>query len=464
MATTTATPYSDLPHLLHRLTGDEKHAPSAHSTLDVLWVLYDRDPAASRPDRVDDPDRDRFLLSKGHGPAALLRRPRREGLHPARLAGRPGRPGQPARSPPGPDARARASRSAPARSGTGSASASAPRSACGPRACCARGCTSCSATPSWTRAPTTRRSRTRARPVWTRSPRSSSTTARPRTAGRAGSRAGSPSTDGPRPPWTAATTTRSRPALSAHRRGPAARGRRPRRGQGVSTMRETFIDTATALLDDDPRTALVLADISAAAFAPAARRHPDRVLNVGIREQLMLGVAGGLALTGLRPIVHSYAHVRGRPGVRADQARPRPPGRPARCWSASARPTTARRPAAPTCRRATSRCSTRSDGWTVHVPGHRDEVAAAAAGGGRHRRSGLPAAVHAGQQRGATTGRAPADGHPRRRAGRAGRGRGRPDARPGAGGRPPGWTSPWPTPTRRGRSTPPGCARSPGPT
>ncbi|GAA3752841.1 transketolase [Plantactinospora mayteni] len=72
-------------------------------------------------------------------------------------------------------------------------------------------------------------------------------------------------------------------------------------------MRDSFIDTATALLDDDPRTAVVLADISASSFAPAARQHPDRVLNVGIREQLMVGVAGGLALTGLRPIVHSYA-------------------------------------------------------------------------------------------------------------------------------------------------------------
>nr|MDT0661818.1 transketolase [Micromonospora sp. DSM 115978] len=72
-------------------------------------------------------------------------------------------------------------------------------------------------------------------------------------------------------------------------------------------MRATFIDTATEILADDPRTALVLADISTANFTSAARRHPDRVLNVGIREQLMIGVAGGLALTGLRPIAHSYA-------------------------------------------------------------------------------------------------------------------------------------------------------------
>jgi transketolase len=42
-------------------------------------------------------------------------------------------------------------------------------------------------------------------------------------------------------------------------------------------------------------------------FGKAAARHPDRVLNVGIREQLMVSVGGGLALAGMRPIVHTYA-------------------------------------------------------------------------------------------------------------------------------------------------------------
>src|SRR6266487_61742 len=75
----------------------------------------------------------------------------------------------------------------------------------------------------------------------------------------------------------------------------------------METMRERFIATVTELLDHDPRLAVVLADISADQFGRAAARHPGRVINVGIREQLLVGVAGGLALTGLRPFVHSYA-------------------------------------------------------------------------------------------------------------------------------------------------------------
>ncbi len=55
--------------LLRELTGDEKHDASSHSTLDVLWVLYDSvlryDPRNPRSE-----ERDRFVLSKGHGPVA----------------------------------------------------------------------------------------------------------------------------------------------------------------------------------------------------------------------------------------------------------------------------------------------------------------------------------------------------------------------------------------------------------
>lgn len=61
--------YEDLRPLMTRMTGDEKHTTSATSTLDVLWVLYDR-VLRTDPSTVDDPDRDRFLLSKGHGPMA----------------------------------------------------------------------------------------------------------------------------------------------------------------------------------------------------------------------------------------------------------------------------------------------------------------------------------------------------------------------------------------------------------
>ncbi|MFJ6934885.1 transketolase [Streptomyces sp. NPDC101132] len=61
--------YEDLPALMARMTGAEKHGPAATSTLDALWVLYDRVLRVG-PETAGDPGRDRFLLSKGHGPMA----------------------------------------------------------------------------------------------------------------------------------------------------------------------------------------------------------------------------------------------------------------------------------------------------------------------------------------------------------------------------------------------------------
>jgi transketolase len=60
MAISNALSYEDLPRLLTLQTGDEKHDSASTSTLDVIWVLFDR---------VLEPG-DRFMLSKGHGPTS----------------------------------------------------------------------------------------------------------------------------------------------------------------------------------------------------------------------------------------------------------------------------------------------------------------------------------------------------------------------------------------------------------
>ena len=74
------------------------------------------------------------------------------------------------------------------------------------------------------------------------------------------------------------------------------------------TMRDRFINVTGKMLDERPELVLVLADISFSYFKEAGvvQHHPGRVLNVGIREQLLVGFAAGLALEGFRPIVHTY--------------------------------------------------------------------------------------------------------------------------------------------------------------
>ena len=56
--------------VMAEVESDMKHDGSTRSTLDVLWVLYDRvlryDPRQPKSE-----ERDRFVLSKGHGPLAL---------------------------------------------------------------------------------------------------------------------------------------------------------------------------------------------------------------------------------------------------------------------------------------------------------------------------------------------------------------------------------------------------------
>jgi len=70
----------ELLELIGRARGDEKHDASSFSTLDVIQVLYEVlrvDPA-----NPDWEERDRFLLSKGHGPLAYYAVLARNGFFP----------------------------------------------------------------------------------------------------------------------------------------------------------------------------------------------------------------------------------------------------------------------------------------------------------------------------------------------------------------------------------------------
>jgi transketolase len=81
--------------------------------------------------------------------------------------------------------------------------------------------------------------------------------------------------------------------------------------QGISARSiPTFIagEELADLADKDDRVVVLTADLaSAGRTIDFASRHPDRFFNIGVAEQNMVSVAAGLASTGLRPFVSTFA-------------------------------------------------------------------------------------------------------------------------------------------------------------
>lgn len=73
-------------------------------------------------------------------------------------------------------------------------------------------------------------------------------------------------------------------------------------------MRNTFADTFYEAGKKDARLAVVVADISPAGSIQKFREDfPDRFINTGVAEQIMIGMCAGMALRGLRPFAYTIA-------------------------------------------------------------------------------------------------------------------------------------------------------------
>mgnify|MGYP003388421008 FL=1 len=72
-------------------------------------------------------------------------------------------------------------------------------------------------------------------------------------------------------------------------------------------MRKEFANICSKLIKDDPSSVVLIGDISHYLLKETEEYDPKRFYNVGICEQSIIGMASGLALEGMRPIVHTIA-------------------------------------------------------------------------------------------------------------------------------------------------------------
>lgn len=73
-------------------------------------------------------------------------------------------------------------------------------------------------------------------------------------------------------------------------------------------MRNMFANTIYEAAKKDPRLCMVVADISPAGSMEKFRqKYPERFINVGVAEQIMIGLCAGMAMRGLRPFAYTIA-------------------------------------------------------------------------------------------------------------------------------------------------------------
>ena len=72
-------------------------------------------------------------------------------------------------------------------------------------------------------------------------------------------------------------------------------------------MRKAFVEVVSNSFSISEQPYLLLGDIGVFGFSKLQEEFPKRVINVGIMEQAMIGIASGLAMKGEIPTIHTIA-------------------------------------------------------------------------------------------------------------------------------------------------------------
>ena len=73
-------------------------------------------------------------------------------------------------------------------------------------------------------------------------------------------------------------------------------------------MRDTFVRALADEMAQDPNIVLLIGDLGFGVMKPIWERFPDRIINAGIAEQSMVGMAAGLAAAGKTVLVYSIGN------------------------------------------------------------------------------------------------------------------------------------------------------------
>ena len=73
-------------------------------------------------------------------------------------------------------------------------------------------------------------------------------------------------------------------------------------------MRDAFLRSLISLAETDDRIALLTGDLGFGVVEKFGTKFPDRFWNCGVAEQSMIGIAAGLAKSGMLPFVYSIAN------------------------------------------------------------------------------------------------------------------------------------------------------------